>query len=338
MKELLRRFIAHPGLSIELLVGSFFVNVMAMASPLFVMQVLNRYVGQGVDATLFTLTSGVLIAIALEFAFRQSRLSLARGISIKPDEAAALNGFDTLTRAKISALDQTPAETRKEIVNGTAAIEAAYNSTNVTTILDAPFSLLFVFVLYIIEPLLAYVVLAFIVAVFAVGIISAKTMQAKTSDLQANTSTGSALLGTVTREGDTVRSFNAGEYLRTAWRQHVFTTQKLRRDIGASQALVQTITQSSNGLMSVAVIATGATLVVMGQLDVGAMIGGNILAARALQPVTKLAQLGSAFAKARQSLDLFKKLAAVPLEPDSGSALRTYSGSIEFRDAAFAFQ
>lgn len=337
MKELLRRFLAHPGISLELLVGSFFVNVMAMASPLFVMQVLNRYVGQGVDATLFTLTSGVLIAIALEFAFRQSRLSLARGISIKPDEAAALNGFDALTRAKVSALDQTPAETRKEIVNGTAAIEAAYNSTNVTTILDAPFSLLFVFVLYIIEPLLAYIVLGFIVAVFVVGLISAKAMQAKTSDLQANTGTGSALLGTVTREGDTVRSFNAGEYLRNAWRQHVFTTQKLRRDISAGQALVQTITQSSNGLMSVAVIATGATLVVMGQLDVGAMIGGNILAARALQPVTKLAQLGSAFAKARQSLDLFKKLASVPLEPDSGSALRTYSGSVEFRDAAFAF-
>lgn len=337
MKELLRRFIAHPGLSLELLVGSFFVNVMAMASPLFVMQVLNRYVGQGVDATLFTLTSGVLIAIALEFAFRQSRLSLARGISVKPDEAAALNGFDTLTKAKISALDQTPAETRKEIVNGTASIEAAYNATNVTTILDAPFSLLFVFVLYVIEPLLAYVVLGFIVAVFVVGIVSAKSMQSKTSDLQANTSTGSALLGTVTREGDTVRSFNAGEYLRDAWRQHVFTTQKLRRDIGASQALVQTITQSSNGLMSVAVIATGATLVVLGELDVGAMIGGNILAARALQPVTKLAQLGSAFAKARQSLDLFNKLAAVPLEPDSGSALREYSGSIEFRDAAFVF-
>ncbi|NQW01589.1 MAG: ATP-binding cassette domain-containing protein [Rhodospirillales bacterium] len=337
MKELLRRFLAHPGISLELLVGSFFVNVMAMASPLFVMQVLNRYVGQGVDATLFTLTSGVLIAIGLEFAFRQSRLSLARGISIKPDEAAALNGFDTLTRAKMTAIDQTPAETRKEIINGTAAIESAYSATNVTTILDAPFSLLFVFVLYVIEPLLAYVVLGFIAAVFAVGLISAKSMQAKTADLQANSGVGSALLGTVTREGDTVRSFNAGESLRKAWRQHVFTTQKLRRDIGSGQAFVQTITQSANGLMSVAVVATGASLVVLGELDVGAMIGGNILAARALQPVTKLAQLGSAFAKARQSLDLFRKLASVPLEADSGSALRTYSGSIEFRDAAFAF-
>jgi len=338
MKELIRRLLARPGFTLELLVGSFFVNVMAMASPLFVMQVLNRYVGQGVDATLITLTSGVLIAIALEFAFRQSRMNLSNGISIVPDQTAALNGFDALTRAKISAIDKTPAETRKEIINGTAAIETAYNATNITTILDAPFSLLFIFVLYLIEPLLAFVVLGFVVGVFTIGLLSSIQMQSKTSELQTNSATGSSLLGTVTREGDMVRGFNAGEYLRNAWRNHIFDAQEMRRDISASQALMQTITQSANGLMSVAVITTGATLVVMGELDVGAMIGGNILAARALQPITKLAQLGTVFAKARQSLELFNKLASVPLEPDSGSTLKTYSGKVEFRDVAFSFE
>jgi len=38
---------------------------LALAPPLFVIQVLNRYVAHGVDATLLTLTTGVLIAIAL---------------------------------------------------------------------------------------------------------------------------------------------------------------------------------------------------------------------------------------------------------------------------------
>ena len=66
---------------------------MAMASPLFAMQVLNRYVGLGVDATFYTLTSGVLIAIIFEFVLRQSRTSLAWGISVDPDEETALKGF-----------------------------------------------------------------------------------------------------------------------------------------------------------------------------------------------------------------------------------------------------
>jgi len=75
MKELLRRVQARPLVAVEMAFGSLLVNVLAMASPLFVMQILNRYVGQGVDATLFTLTSGVLIAIGFEFALRRSRLS-----------------------------------------------------------------------------------------------------------------------------------------------------------------------------------------------------------------------------------------------------------------------
>ena len=101
--------------------------------------------------------------------------------------------------------------------------------------------------------------------------------------------------------------------------------------------LLQTITQSANSLMSVAIIAIGAILAVTGEMDVGAMIGANILAARALQPISKFSQLGAAFAKARQAIELFKKVSKIPLEAETGTALRTYAGGLEFRDVAFAF-
>ena len=337
MNELLRRLKSRPVITGELLFGSLLVNIMAMASPLFVMQVLNRYVGQGVDATLYTLTSGVLIAIIFEFVLRESRMSLARGISIGPDEETALKGFETLVKAKVPALEQTPAETRKEILNGTAAIESAYNATNITTILDAPFTVLFVFVLYIIEPLLAYVVICFVIGVFLVGLIGHHKMQTMAHGIQQASADGSALMGTATREADMIRSFNAGSYLQDAWYKHITAAQKMRRDMSGVQGMVQTVTQSAMALMSVAVVAVGATLVVMGQMDVGAMIGGNILAARALQPVTKLAQLGSAFAKAREALDLFNKLEHVEAEAEKGSTITNYTGRIEFRDAAFIY-
>ena len=337
MKELFRRFFSRPLIAAELLIGSLFINVLALGSSLYVMQVLNRYVSQGVDATLVTLTTGVLMAIALEFAFRQARMGIARGVSAQPDENIALNGFATLTKAKISAIDQIPPETRKEMVGGTAAIETAYNATNITTILDVPFALVFVFVLYLLKPIIAFIVLGFMVAVFLVGLIGAITLQSKTAEMQSQSGVGSGLLSTATREGDTIRGFNAGEFLRKSWHQHIHGIQDLRRDITGRQGIVQTITQSSTGLLTVAVISVGATLVVIGELDVGSMIAMNIMSARALQPISKLSQLGAAFAKAKQSLEMFQKLAQVPLEPESGSALRTYTGGVEFRDLAFAF-
>lgn len=337
MKELWRRLLARPALATELAVGSMFINLLALAQPLFVMQVLNRYVAHGVDATLATLTTGALIAVAMEFAFRQARLSIARGISAGPDEKIAIEGFDALTQAKTAALDQLPPEARREVVGGAAAIESAYSASNVATILDVPFSVFFVFVLYILSPMLSLIVGSVLAAVFALGVFGSLSMQEKTAETQRLSGMGSALMSTATREGDTIRCFNAGNFMRQAWRKHLAITQKLRHEVAGRQAMIQNVTQSATALMSIAVVAVGAVLVVVGELDVGAMMGANILSARALQPIARFSQLGSAFAKAHQSLEIFAKLANTPREPHSGSALRTYSGRVEFRDLAFAF-
>jgi len=338
MKELWQRLMMSPGLTAELVVASLFINVLALAQPLFVMQVLNRYVAHGVDATLATLCAGVIIALGLEFAFRQARLKLARGVSVLPDEKIAIDGYSVLTMAKTGAVEQSPPETRREMVNGAQAIETAYNANNITTVLDVPFALIFVFALYLLEPTLAYVVVAFLILVFAAGVIGAMSMQKMTAEVQQASSLGSALVSTASREGDTIRCFNAGDFLRSAWRDHIYHIQTLRRVVTHRQGLIQTFSQSSNGFLGVAVITTGALLVTAGLLDVGVMIGANIMAARALQPISKFSQLGASFAKAKQSLELFKKVMQAPLEPTSGSALREFSGAIELRDIAFGYQ
>ena len=77
MLEMLRRLATRPGVTGELMVATLFTNLLALASPLFVIQVLNRYVTFGVDGTLHTLVVGVLIAIVLEFGFREIRMRLA---------------------------------------------------------------------------------------------------------------------------------------------------------------------------------------------------------------------------------------------------------------------
>ena len=337
MHELLNRLKARPIVTAELLVGSFLINVLALASSLFVMQVLNRYVAQGVDSTLLTLTTGVILAIVLEFLFRQTRMKLARGISAGPDEAFALAGFNILTRAKMQAYEQLPPEVRREMLGAAGSVESAYSASNITSVLDVPFALIFVFVLYLLHPILAGICVAFIVAVFAAGAVGSIVVKDKTAEAQQVSSIGSTLLSTAGKEGDSVRAFNAGAFLRRAFSKNLFEGQTIRRVIGHYQGLLQTVTQSANSLMSVAIIAIGAILAVTGEMDVGAMIGANILASRALQPISKFSQLGAAFAKARQAIELFKKVSKIPLEAETGSALRTYAGGLEFRDVAFAF-
>ena len=44
MRELFVRLLKRPGLATEMALASLFANVLALASPIFVIQVLNRYV------------------------------------------------------------------------------------------------------------------------------------------------------------------------------------------------------------------------------------------------------------------------------------------------------
>lgn len=337
MKEFWSRLMSNPAVTFELVTATLFISILALASPIFVMQVLNRYVSQGVDATLITLTSGVLIAIVLELIFRQARLHIAQAISTSKDEDHALNGYKTLVHSKLSALERVPLDTRREILGGQQAIEQAYSASNITVVLDVPFALLFVFVLYLLVPAIALVVLAFIVVVFFGGILGASSMNSVTNEVTEASSANSALLGTAIREAETVRAFNAGSNLTSLWGGQVTQLQWLRRKLALRQGLVQSLTQSANALMSVAVIVTAGILVVSGELDVGAMIGANILGARALQPISRFSQLGSTYAKARQALNLIEEFSKLPLEKERGSALSNYSGGIEFRDVSFNY-
>ena len=169
MKELLARLFARPALAAELVTASLFANVLALASPLFVIQVLNHYVAHGVDSTLATLTAGVVIAIVLEFGFRQVRLRLGAAVNSRKDEDLGVGAFAVLTGAKASAIDMMPAGLRREVISGTDAVETAYSPSNIA-------ALLFVGVLYLINPLLALIAGGFLAAVFIAALVSLMTL------------------------------------------------------------------------------------------------------------------------------------------------------------------
>ncbi|MDP6587735.1 MAG: hypothetical protein QF535_24030, partial [Anaerolineales bacterium] len=80
MREIIKRLLLHPFVLTQLIIVSFFVNILALASPIFVMQVLQRYIAYGVSSTLITLVTGVSIAIVFEFFFRNLRHRITRGL------------------------------------------------------------------------------------------------------------------------------------------------------------------------------------------------------------------------------------------------------------------
>jgi len=337
MNELFARLKSRPAVFAEMTAASLLANILALASSLFVIQVLNRYIAHGVDATLATLAIGTVIAIALEFGFRQVRLRLAAFVNAPFDEGLTNSVFSVLTGAKSAAINTLAPGLRQQIVAGADTILATYSAPNVCALFDVPFALIFVAVLFLLSPSLAVIVLVFLGIVFALALLTMSSLRTPTRDMTAAGGRRNALVGSAISSGDTVRAFNAQAFVRALWREESGLFQRLLRTIGARQGLVQSLSTGAQALMSVAVISAGAVLVVRGSLDVGGMIGANILAARALGPIIKLAQMGESFTKARQAMVLLQEFSKIPQERTEGTALSEFNGRLEFQDMGFIY-
>jgi ATP-binding cassette subfamily C protein LapB len=335
MGELWSRLRRKPGHAVLMAIASVLANLLGLASSLYVIQVLNRYVSNGVDATLVTLTVGVFLAILFEFGFRSSRMKLAAAVSGDPDHRMGVGAFGILTAARLGALDKVPSGDRREALSGLEQVEGAYSAPNLTALMDLPFALLYVAAIYLFSPPLAIIVGIAICAVAVFGIVNQIALRPVTEKLAEHQAIGHGLIGTTTTTAESVRAFGAGDRLVRDWAANLAIVQGLRRRLARKQGGLQSLTQSAQGFMSAAVIAFGATLVVAGELDVGMMIGANLLAARALQPVTRVAQLSEALVKARQARARVEALAELPVEPGEGAALREYEGKLELRDIAY---
>ncbi len=337
MKELFTRLAARPGLTAEMMAASLIANLLALASPIFVMQVLNRYVAHGVQSTLVTLCAGVAIAIVLELAFRQIRMRLAASVNAASDRAISNAAFATLTNTKAAYIENLPLGLRQEMMTGAEKLQAAYNANNMSSIMDVPFALLFIGVLYMLNPTIALVVACFVIGSFLISVLTLTSLRKPTRMMQAESGQRSSLIGAAIQAGDTVRAFNGASLIRQQWQKRSTAFNLLGRIVMLRQGFVQSLGMSLQAIMGAVVIGLGAFQVVAGTMDVGIMIGANILAARALGPIIKFAMMSEQFAKARQAIVMFNEFSRLPNERTDGTALSNYSGTIEFDDMAFSY-
>lgn len=337
MREIFRRLFASPVLAAEILIATFFTSLLTLAMPLYVIQILNRFVTYGFHGTLITLTTGMLIAVLLQFCFRVIRTKMATAVNQGPNDDLSRDVLTIIGRAKADPFSQIPKPKIQEAISQVQTIQHSYDAQTLNAILDAPFSLMFIGVIYLLSPMLAGIAFLGIFLALFLGWITNINAH-KTSDrLMAALSDHRGLNLSAVNAMETVRAFCAGAFLYKKWDEQLPRISRLRNRLADYKELSQTLTMTGNSLTSVLIYAVGAILVVRGELSVGALIGVNILSGRAFQNTTRLVQISLALGKARQAVNALGILKKIPLEPTKGSALATFTGRIQFQDLGFAY-
>jgi len=336
--ELLKRLGQHGNLTFQLVLASVFINVLGLASAMYVMQVLRRYISYGVDATLMTLTIGTLIAILFTFIFKNLRVRLARGVNHPAQDLLEEKAYATLTRARSGALMMFDTGTQQEIMSGLKFIQNAYSPNQVISVLDLPFAFLYLFAVMILNPVVSLVVLCFMIFMLGYNYLQQHKIKNSNQELSSIASKFSSMITNTIRSADSVRIFNAKNMLLDKWKKDLDTNKTLQENLMLEQARSSAFSQSVSSLLTVSVICVGAIEVVAYDMSIGSLIGANILASRAFGPITGFINTNIALNRASYYLGLLKKFFEIPMEPEDGTKPSQYHGSMLLKNISFNYQ
>jgi len=337
MNELIRRLFRSRSLAVEILVASLFVNTLFLASPIYVIQILSRYIGYGFDGTLYTLTSGMLIALALWMGFTVVRTRMCAAISGEPDRVIHTAVLDALSSVKSSVLERIPQPKIQEITSTPQTIQSAYEASRIVSVLDMPYFLLFFLAILFLSPLLAVITLLAVGATVLSGALAVNSALKSETTLRERSAQFHGSVGAAIQGGESVRAFNGQGFLHALWRDQLDGLSRLREKIVVRKSRWSAIAQGLSMLLRITIYAVGAKQVVMGDMTVGTLIGVSILSSKALQISSSFMQTVKLMGRAAEARRMIDEFIALPRESVAGTALKRFSGRIEFKDVAMAF-
>lgn len=321
------------------LIGSVLVNLLAIALPLFSMNVYDRVIPNRAQATLWVLAIGVILAIAIDFALRRSRAKVLDEIGRELDIALSQKIYSKILSSPL-AMRQGHTGNLVARVTEFAIVRDFFASTTVMLMIDLVFLVLFLGLIAWLAGWLALVPLVMAGAMGAIGLRLRHRVISAAREAQADHGLQQTMLVESIAGMETLKSIGGEGMMLGRWRQLAelgsLSQQRLRDISSAATTLASTCQQLSN----IALIVGGYYLFAAGQITMGAIIAIVMLSSRSLSPAAQLAFLLSRGQQARQTLDSLQKLWEEPDERRMGSATLTpqvRSANIRLESLEFAY-
>ena len=323
----------------DVLGAALLINLLALAMPLFTMNVYDRVVPNRATETLWVLALGVMLLIGVDLLLR-----LLRGYFI--DLASARIDLQLSSRIMERVLG-VRMEARPAAVGAFASnlrsfetVRDFITSASVTAFIDLPFALVFVVVIALIAwPLIIPVVLA-MAGVFVYAYI----LQHKMHALSETTYRAGALRNATLVESlsalETIKTQGAEGVMQSKWEKSVAFVSRINNQMRFLSAAASNGAMEAQQLISVVVVIAGVYLIGDGRLSMGGLIACTMLSSRAVAPLGQMVGLLMQYHSAKVSLASLEDVMSRPVERPADAAFvhrPELRGNIAFHAVDFTY-
>jgi ABC-type bacteriocin/lantibiotic exporter with double-glycine peptidase domain len=272
---------------------SFLINVLGLATPLFMMLVFNVVIGRdgradGTASLMAALCAGMLLAYALDFALRMARGWLSSRAGARLDTMMSGEVLHHLVQLPYRHFERTPSGVIAERLRQLDVLRGFFTGQMPVLAIDIAFVALFLVATFVISATLGIVTALAIPVVIGVSLATHRTQRRLAEEnFQALVAKSSTLAETVANAA-TIKALGLEAEVERRWQARVEQSAWTSFRAGNLANIASSASGELQLVASLAIVAIGVGEVVDHRLTIGALVAVNMLASRALQPMRQL--------------------------------------------------
>ena len=317
---------------IAVAVFSLFINLLMLTAPLYMLQLFDRVLSSRSTETLVMLTVIALAALLVYAILEAVRGQVMVGIGGWLDRK--LGG--PILASSVTASLHGSREPSVQGLRDLSTYRTFLTGPAMFPLLDAPWTPIFVAIIFLLHPLLGWLSLVGAIILFCLAVANdllSRKLLARASGVSIKALNQAEAL---VRNADAIEAMGMMPNLTTRW--HRDNSEMLTLQAGAS-TISGRITAASKFfrlLLQIGMLGTGAWLVLGAEITPGVMIAGSILMARALAPVEQAIGSWRTMVAARAAYRRIKAQLAVAPMPDQSMVLPPPTGKLSVEGVMYA--
>ncbi|MEN8108529.1 MAG: type I secretion system permease/ATPase [Pseudomonadota bacterium] len=323
----------------EVLLASLLINLFAVASPLFIMNVYDRVVPNNAVETLWVLGIGIVTVFGFDLLMKTLRGYFVDVAGKRADIILSATLFERILGIRFAARPASVGAFASNL-HEFDSFRDFFTSASLTALIDLPFVFLFILIIWFIGGPLAWVPLTVLPLSLLTGFIVQRFMATRVQELLRHASQKQATLIETLTGLETIKTMGAESPLQGRWEQITGNIANLGLKTRFLSSSAVNITVFLQQFATVAVVIYGVYLIADGELSLGGLIACTILTGRALAPLAQVAATLSRYHQARAAYKSTDALMALPLEqsPERNFLDRpVINGAVEFRNVNFTY-
>ena len=286
------------------LLAALVVNLLALAVPLFTMNVYDRVIPNKAIPTLWVLAIGVMLALALDFILRLARSQLIDEIGRRLDAKYSQKLFEKVMNLPMAERQGSTGAFAKR-VSEYEGVRDFFASTSVVLIVDIAFLAIFLVLIAVLAGPLVFVPIVGIVVMLTAGFSLQRRMAGAALDAQADSSLQHSVLVESISGIETLKAARAEGQMLGRWRRYAAMSAATQEKMRSLTSVAVNLASICQQVISVGLVIGGFYLFNQGAITMGAIIAIVMLAGRAMSPIGQFAFLVT---RARQSMTTLASL------------------------------